>query len=130
MSIEHQFAATIFAAAALATSTAANAINPGDNVVVGVGTYDDSCHSWIAARAAPQDHQRKADQYLITSWVQGYLSGANMESMFVDVKKATALPSVAGISAWLDKTCENTPHMPIVLLIDQLLKDVRSSAVR
>lgn len=54
ISIKHQFAAVIFAAAAFATSTAANAINPGDEVVVGVGTYDDSCESWIAARVAPQ----------------------------------------------------------------------------
>ncbi|WP_418120621.1 hypothetical protein [Variovorax sp. 350MFTsu5.1] len=130
MSIKHQFAAAIFAAAAFATSTAANAINPGDEVVVGVGTYDDSCESWIAARVAPQGHAHKADQYLITSWVQGYLSGANMESMFIDLKKATALPSVAGISAWLDKTCQSEPHIPIVLLMDKLLKDVRSAAVR
>lgn len=130
MSIRQPFAATLLTAAALVTSTAASAINPEDNVVVGVGTHDDSCESWMAARAAPQGQARKADQYLITSWVQGYLSGANMESMFIDVKKATALPSTAGISSWLDKACENAPHMPIVLLMDKLLKDVRSAAVR
>lgn len=130
MTIKHQFAAAIFAAAALAASTAANAIKPGDEVVVGVGTYDDSCDSWIAARAASQGNSRKADQYLLTSWVQGYLSGANLTSMLVDRKLVTALPSVAGISAWLDKACQSEPHMPIVLLMDKLLKDVRSSSVR
>ena len=98
--------------------------------MVGVGTYDDSCDSWIAARAASQGNPRKADQYLLTSWVQGYLSGANLTSMLVDRKLVTALPSVAGISAWLDKACQSEPHMPIVLLMDRLLKDVRSSSVR
>lgn len=128
MTIQHHFAAAALAVLALTTTGAANAISQGDNVVVGIGMFDDSCDKWVAARAAGRDSGIKADEYLTVTWMQGYLSGANLTRMYADPKLTIALPSSSEISSWLDKACKAEPQTPVFFLANNLVKELQKRA--
>jgi hypothetical protein len=125
MTHPHLFAAAVLAITLLMTGAANAAIAPGDDVVVGVATDDDSCDRWVAARAANRDATRRVDEYLTVTWMQGYLSGANMTHAYADPKTAVALPSAVRISAWLDKACKDEPRTPMFFLADKLMKELQ-----
>lgn len=127
---QHHLAVAIFALATFAATGSANAITPDDNIVIGIGSYDDSCARWVAARTASRDAPNKADEYLMVVWMQGYLSGANLTNTYADPKTAVALPSVAKFSIWLDKACKDEPRTPVFFLADKLMKELRKPAGR
>lgn len=77
-----------------------------DSVIVGLGTGNSSCGDWIKARR----EQNKRYELLAVSWVQGFLSGININQ---EKDQRISLPAASVIEAILDKECAESPTEPI-----------------
>lgn len=77
--------------------------------IAGVGGF--LCGKWLKERSAPRDANGGggAQEYILLSWSQGYLSGMSMGYSNGDPKKMLAMPDGTALSSWLDEYCGEKP---------------------
>ena len=82
-------------------------------VISGPGA--NTCGSYLEARSANDS----VNNNLLSSWIQGFLSGANVERARVKLKM-NAIPDASSLLAYADKYCRNSPLKSLTQAVIQL----------
>lgn len=64
-----------------------------------------SCGSWLKLRAEGDEMLG----FIVTSWVQGFLSGMNVQRYRLAKKDMVLIPDSPSIQAYVDKYCRDNP---------------------
>ncbi|RYH65958.1 MAG: hypothetical protein EON54_05385 [Alcaligenaceae bacterium] len=100
---------TVLAGSALALAcTLAHAQAVG--TVAGLGLR--SCGLWLDARKQKADGPTQAHERFSTVWVQGFLSGLNVESLLLQ-HGGVLLPDPQTIQFMLDNECKEKPQQSV-----------------
>jgi hypothetical protein len=68
-----------------------------------LGAGNSSCGLWTSSRKA-----NDAQEYILTGWVQGYITAINFSSAF-DTGDITKSTDMSGVTAYIDNYCSANP---------------------
>jgi len=64
-----------------------------------------SCGAWIEARQADD----RSTNLMLTSWLQGFLSGMNTQRYLLTKQEYSLIPDSPTLLAYVDKACRDNP---------------------
>ena len=82
--------------------------------IYGVGAT--SCDKWVESRAIRSENINS----MLSSWVQGFLSGMNVQRNAQTTLEFKLLPDVQLIMATVDEYCREYPDNPVFPLVTEL----------
>lgn len=95
-------------------------IASASHTVSGPGSM--TCGQWIEAR----EQNDMAIDHVLSSWIQGFLSGMNVQNYIQTEQKMAPLPDAPTILAYVDKECGDAPLNNTVFIISvQLFQAIK-----
>lgn len=79
------------------------------------GVGGDTCGEYVARQ------RLSAYEYMVHSWMQGYMAGYNAFAKSPQVKP----PSIETLEAFIDKYCRDNPLATVAAMTDSLIQQLR-----
>lgn len=79
-----------------------------------------SCGKWIETREMKNDDINM----MLSSWLQGFLSGMNTQRYVTTKKEMALIPDSATLLAYVDKACKDSPLDSVYLISMRLYQDI------
>lgn len=96
-------------------------VHAADDRFAVAGPGATSCGKWIEARAL----QRKEVDAVLTTWIQGFLSGMNTQRLAHSNQEVSLIPDPPTLLAYVDKACRDNPLDQVYLIAIKLYQDMQ-----
>lgn len=90
---------------ALVLFLGATGIRAQQGTLTGAGSF--SCGAYLASRSNTVESDLLSD--MVGQWVQGFLSGMNVQAQLRGDKTLRVIPDYASLIAYMDKYCRDNP---------------------